>query len=101
MNLAFQVFRTPEVARVYIGTFWDNPLHYDINRRLFQDEQHDLFADLQVLSQTFHLLLTKIDRSPSLQSLPSNAMLRKLNDLIKRARLAKVHAYIIAELRKQ
>lgn len=76
-----KVFRTPEVARVYIGTFWDNPLHYDINRRLFQDEQHDLFADLQ--------------------SLPSNAMLRKLNDLIKRARLAKVHAYIIAELRKQ
>lgn len=35
-----------------------------------------------------------------LQSLPRNAALRKLNDLIKRARLAKVHAYIIAELRK-
>lgn len=76
-----KVFKTPEVARVYIGTFWDHPLHYDINRRLFQDEQHDLFADLQ--------------------SLPRNAVLRKLNDLIKRARLAKVHAYIIAELRKQ
>lgn len=76
-----KVFKTPEVARVYIGTFWDHQLHYDINRRLFQDEQHDLFADLQ--------------------SLPRNAALRKLNDLIKRARLAKVHAYIIAELRKQ
>lgn len=35
-----------------------------------------------------------------MQSLPRNAALRKLNDLIKRARLAKVHAYIIAELRK-
>ena len=66
---------------MYIGTFWDHQLHNDINRRLFQDEQHDLFADLQ--------------------SLPRNAALRKLNDLIKRARLAKVHAYIIAELRKQ
>lgn len=76
-----KVFKTPEVARVYIGTFWDHQLHNDINRRLFQDEQHDLFADLQ--------------------SLPRNAALRKLNDLIKRARLAKVHAYIIAELRKQ
>ncbi|CAD5231142.1 unnamed protein product [Bursaphelenchus xylophilus] len=76
-----KVFKTPEVARVYIGTFWDHPLHYDINRRLFQDEQHDLFADLQ--------------------GLPRHAALRKLNDLIKRARLAKVHAYIIAELRKQ
>ncbi|PAV90034.1 hypothetical protein WR25_07655 [Diploscapter pachys] len=76
-----KVFKTPEVSRVYIGTFWDHPLHYDINRRLFQDEQHDLFADLQAL--------------------PRNAALRKLNDLIKRARLAKVHAYIISELRKQ
>ncbi|KAK0411777.1 hypothetical protein QR680_005839 [Steinernema hermaphroditum] len=76
-----KVFKTPEVSRVYIGTFWDQPLQYDINRRLFQDEQHDLFADLQAL--------------------PRNAALRKLNDLIKRARLAKVHAYIIAELRKQ
>lgn len=76
-----KVFKTPEVSRVYIGTFWDHPLHYDINRRLFQDEQHDLFSDLQ--------------------GLPRNAALRKLNDLIKRARLAKVHAFIIAELRKQ
>jgi len=36
-----------------------------------------------------------------LQSLPKNAALRKLNDLIKRARLAKVHAYIISELRNE
>lgn len=35
-----------------------------------------------------------------MESLPRNAALRKLNDLIKRARLAKVHAYIISSLRK-
>lgn len=75
-----KVLQTPEVARVYIGSFWDQPLRYDVNRRLFEDEEQDLFKDLQ--------------------SLPRNAALRKLNDLIKRARLAKVHAYIIAELRK-
>lgn len=76
-----KVLQTPEVARVYIGSFWDQPLRYDVNRKLFEDEKQDLFKDLQ--------------------SLPRNAALRKLNDLIKRARLAKVHAYIIAELRKE
>ncbi|ENN74083.1 EH domain-containing protein 3 isoform X2 [Dendroctonus ponderosae] len=76
-----KVLQTPEVARVYIGSFWDQPLRYDGNRRLFEDEEQDLFKDLQ--------------------SLPRNAALRKLNDLIKRARLAKVHAFIIAELRKE
>merc|ERR1712106_166077 len=75
-----KVLGTPEVARVYIGSFWDQPLRYDINRRLFEAEEQDLFSDLQ--------------------SLPRNAALRKLNDLIKRARLAKVHAFIISSLKK-
>jgi len=76
-----KVLNTPEVSRVYIGSFWDEPLRYDSNRRLFEAEEQDLFFDLQ--------------------SLPRNAALRKLNDLIKRARLAKVHAYIISELKKE
>uniref|UniRef100_A0A0B7AE20 EF-hand domain-containing protein n=1 Tax=Arion vulgaris TaxID=1028688 RepID=A0A0B7AE20_9EUPU len=76
-----KVLNTPEVARVYIGSFWDQPLQFDMNRRLFELEEQDLFKDLQML--------------------PRNAALRKLNDLIKRARLAKVHAYIIAQLKKE
>ncbi|BES93157.1 Dynamin family [Nesidiocoris tenuis] len=75
-----KVLQTPEVARVYIGSFWDRPHPFELNARLFEDEEQDLFRDLQ--------------------SLPRNAVLRKLNDLIKRARLAKVHAYIISSLRK-
>lgn len=76
-----KVLNTPEVARVYIGSFWDQPLQFDMNRKLFELEEKDLFRDLQ--------------------SLPRNAALRKLNDLIKRARLAKVHAYIISQLKKE
>lgn len=34
-----------------------------------------------------------------LQNLPKNAATRKLNDFIKRTRMAKVHAYIISSLR--
>ena len=65
-----KILVTPEVARVYIGSFWDHQLHYDTNRRLFELEQADLFQDLQ--------------------SLPAYSTIRKLNDLIRRARLAKV-----------
>jgi len=76
-----KVLHTPEVARVYIGSFWDKPFQYDFFRRLFELESQDLFKDLQ--------------------SLPKNAALRKLNDLIKRARLAKVHAYIMSEIKDE
>ncbi|EDO49577.1 predicted protein [Nematostella vectensis] len=76
-----KVINTPEVARVYIGSFWNQPLQMDDNRRLFEMEATDLFRDIQ--------------------ELPRNAALRKLNDFIKRARLAKVHAYIISELKSQ
>ncbi|XP_008275359.1 EH domain-containing protein 4 [Stegastes partitus] len=64
-----KVINTPEVVRVYLGSFWAKPLQNTENRRLFEAESQDLFRDIQ--------------------SLPRNAALRKLNDLIKRARLAK------------
>ncbi|XP_015917697.1 EH domain-containing protein 1 [Parasteatoda tepidariorum] len=76
-----KVLNTPEVARVYIGSFWDQPLNFDSNRKLFEAEEQDMFRDIQ--------------------SLPKNAALRKLNDLIKRARLAKVHAFIISAIKNQ
>jgi GTPase SAR1 family protein len=74
-----KVVNSPEVVRVYIGSFWDKQLQFDENRQLFEAEQEDLFADIQ--------------------SLPRTAAVRKLNEMIKRARLAKVHAYIINHLR--
>ncbi|CAF1284342.1 unnamed protein product [Rotaria magnacalcarata] len=76
-----KVLGTPEVCRVYVGSFWSRPLTFDTNRRLFELETKDLFNDLE--------------------SLPRTATLRKLNDLIKRARLARVHALIISELKEQ
>ncbi|XP_065174598.1 EH domain-containing protein 3-like [Sycon ciliatum] len=76
-----KIIQTPEVSRVYIGSFWDRPLNNDENRDLFEKEQEDLFREIQ--------------------SLPRSAAVRKVNDLIKRARLAKVHAYIIAHLRNE
>lgn len=67
-----KVFGTPEVLRVYIGSFWSEPLMVADNRKLFELEEEDLFTDIQ--------------------NLPRNAALRKLNDLVKRARLVRVGA---------
>lgn len=92
-----------------IGSFWDQTLRYDCNRRLFEDEEQDLFRYAVSYSYFFFVSIF-VDVSiffyrlliyRDLQSLPKNAALRKLNDLIKRARLAKVHAYIISELRNE
>ncbi|XP_016431173.1 EH domain-containing protein 2-like [Sinocyclocheilus rhinocerous] len=47
----------------------------------FELEEEDLFADIQ--------------------NLPRNAALRKLNDLVKRARLVRVHAHIISYLKQE
>merc|ERR1712013_548044 len=46
-----KVFNTPEVARVYIGSFWDEALRYDINQKLFNAEEQDLFQDLHSLTR--------------------------------------------------
>ena len=73
-----KVLTCPEVPRVYIGSWWDHQLSHDHLRALFEVEQQDLFSDLK--------------------GLPRGAALRKLNDLIKRARLARVLALILDQL---
>eukprot|EP00611_Tribonema_gayanum_P021406 TRINITY_DN4107_c0_g1_i1.p1 TRINITY_DN4107_c0_g1~~TRINITY_DN4107_c0_g1_i1.p1 ORF type:complete len:617 (+),score=239.25 TRINITY_DN4107_c0_g1_i1:132-1853(+) len=76
-----KIIKTPEVLRVYVGSFWDEPLMYDDNAALFDMEERDLMNDLR--------------------DLPRNSAVRKINELVKRCRLAKVHAYIIGHLRAQ
>ncbi|KAF9300791.1 3-hydroxyisobutyryl-CoA hydrolase [Mortierella antarctica] len=78
-----KVIQTPEVMRVFLGSFW---LHRPSNafedcRALLEAEQADLLKDLR--------------------DLPRNASIRKVNEIVKRARQAKVHAYIIGHLRKE
>lgn len=76
-----KVIRAPEVPRVYIGSFWDGPLKHAEMKKLLDAEQHDLLADLRAL--------------------PRNSTVRKVNELVKRARMAKVHAHILNHLRNQ
>ncbi|KAI7830550.1 P-loop containing nucleoside triphosphate hydrolase protein [Gamsiella multidivaricata] len=78
-----KVIQTPEVMRVYLGSFWliKPPNVFEDCRALLEKEQADLLKDLR--------------------ELPRNAAVRKVNEIVKRARLARVHAYIIGHLRKE
>nr|GMD11359.1 EH domain-containing protein 1 [Ipomoea batatas] len=79
-----KVLNTPEVVRVYIGSFNDKPVKEGtdyMGKDLFEKEQDDLLEDL-------------ID-------IPKKACDRKINEFVKRARDAKIHAYIISHLKKE
>jgi len=74
-----KVVKTPEVMRVYIGSFWDQPYQNEEFRKFFEAEQRDLLFDLL--------------------QLPRNSAVRKINELVKRARLVRTHMYILSHLK--
>lgn len=76
-----KVLDTPEVARIYLGSYWSEPLCYDEQRKLFEAEANDLYSELG--------------------KLPKNAALRHLNDTIKRARLVRVNACLLEHIRRE
>ncbi|KAM5585464.1 EH domain-containing protein 1 [Rosa sericea] len=80
-----KVLNTPEVMRVYIGSFNEKPVNEaasgPIGKELFEREQEDLLSDLK--------------------DIPKKSCDRRINEFVKRARAAKIHAYIISHLRKE
>jgi len=78
-----KVLGTPEVVRVYIGSFWDKPCDPKgiKNKDLFEAEKADLINDLKTL--------------------PKNSALRKVNEFIKRVRTARTHAMVIGHLQAE
>ncbi|KAL3632710.1 EH domain-containing protein 1 [Castilleja foliolosa] len=80
-----KVLNTPEVNRVYIGSFNDKPINEaaagPLGKDLFEKEQDDLLSDLK--------------------DIPKKACDRRINEFVKRARAAKIHAFIISHLKKE
>ncbi|XP_059307171.1 EH domain-containing protein 1-like isoform X1 [Lycium ferocissimum] len=80
-----KVLNTPEVVRVYVGSFNDKAVNEEavgpMGKDLFEKEQDDLLDDL-------------ID-------IPKKACDRRINEFVKRARAAKIHSYIISHLKKE
>jgi len=90
-----KVFSSPEVPRVYIGSFSDDAKKGNKNNKnnsansstsqmwssLFEKEQEDLLHDLY--------------------SMPKISCDRRVNEFVKRVRAAKIHFLIMGHLRKQ
>jgi len=72
---------SPEVARVYVGSFWEEPLKNMDNADLFEMEEKDLMNDLAIL--------------------PRQSAVRKINELVKRIRKVKTLSYIVGYLKAQ
>ncbi|OLY78050.1 EH domain-containing protein 1 [Smittium mucronatum] len=81
-----RVLPSPEVSRVYLGSFWP-PMkpavhnRYDDCTSLLEKEQKDLINYMK--------------------KIPHEAAIKRINDMVKRARQAKVHAYIIGHLKNE
>jgi EH domain-containing protein 1 len=80
-----KVFKSPEVCRVYIGSFNGSAgIREDVNpamKQLFEKEQEDLLHDLY--------------------DIPARSCDRKVNEFVKRIRAARIHFLIMGHLRKQ
>jgi len=76
-----KVMDTPEVTRVYAGSFWDEPLQNEELKTLFELEMDDLYRQIE--------------------QLPRSSSVQKINDLSKRARLVKSHALLLEQIRTE
>ena len=76
-----KVIDTPEVTRVYIGSFWNEPLKNEDTAPLLEMEMADLLR--------------------ALAALPRMGAVRKINDIVKRIRQVRTHAVILDYLRNQ
>ncbi|CAM9540622.1 unnamed protein product [Hapterophycus canaliculatus] len=76
-----KAFDTPEVVRVYVGSFWDQPLRHTAHERLFEADQEALTRELT--------------------DLPRLSAVRKINQLIKRTNLVRAHACVLSYLNEQ
>eukprot|EP00636_Phaeomonas_parva_P006397 CAMPEP_0118879696 /NCGR_PEP_ID=MMETSP1163-20130328/19432_1 /TAXON_ID=124430 /ORGANISM="Phaeomonas parva, Strain CCMP2877" /LENGTH=457 /DNA_ID=CAMNT_0006815911 /DNA_START=88 /DNA_END=1458 /DNA_ORIENTATION=+ len=76
-----KVMGTPEVCRVYMGTFWEHPPNNPETANLLRQEMEDMMHDLWIL--------------------PRMGAVRKVNEIVKRSRKLRVQACLLDYLRDQ
>ncbi|CAE7391282.1 Ehd3 [Symbiodinium sp. CCMP2592] len=76
-----KVFQTPEVARVFVSSFWNEPYRFQDHLTLFEEDKAAVVKELQ--------------------SLPHTALLRKINNLTARVRRVRTHVIVVGYLRSR
>ncbi|KAL7548826.1 hypothetical protein ACHAWF_012086 [Thalassiosira exigua] len=76
-----RVITTPEVTKVYIGSFWDAPLKNEETKALMEKEMREL---------------VEVD----LAALPRLGAVRKINDMVKRIRQVRVLVLLLDHIRQ-
>jgi len=76
-----KILRTPEVARVFVSSFWDQEYIHEDHRQLFDEDKRTILKELR--------------------GLPRATVLRKANELLGRMRLVKAHYCVMTYMRSQ
>ncbi len=74
-----KIFRSPEVVRVYTGSYWEQDLIHEDFKGMFEKDEFLLINELV--------------------NLPKSCAERKVNELVKRIRIIKVHLCILTYLK--
>ena len=74
-----KILQTPEVVRVFIGSFWDEPLRHAEYEKVFRKDRCALIDEIE--------------------GLEASTAARKVDDLVRRGRLALVHAHLCTHIR--
>ena len=85
-----KVIKAPEVPRVYIGSFMEKDVkNHPQTAETFQEFNHELIHNEHK------------DLINDILQLPKNALIRKINGVVRRARQARVHAYLMGYLKSE
>jgi len=76
-----KILRTPEVARVFVSSFWDSEYRFEDHKQLFDEDKKAIVEELR--------------------GLPRATLLRKTHAVVARVRKVRAHFCIMAHLQSQ
>jgi len=76
-----KVLQTPEVARVFVSSFWDESYRYQDHQQLFEEDKEAVMKELR--------------------DLPRNSLLRKINAFVARVRRVRAHLAVMTHIKSQ